>query len=83
MAGPCFSPDGQTLFLNIQNPGITYAVWGPFPRASASAQRRMAFAAPPAHLAPRVSGEVLELAAKYGRTLLQAAAYARLGVPLL
>ncbi|MGF1479720.1 MAG: alkaline phosphatase PhoX [Cyanophyceae cyanobacterium] len=32
-AGACFSPDGQTLFVNIQDPGITYAIWGPFPRA--------------------------------------------------
>lgn len=26
--GVCFSPDGQTMFLNIQNPGITFAIWG-------------------------------------------------------
>lgn len=67
----------------MQNPGITYAIWGSFPRASAAAQRRMAFAVPPAHLAPRVSGGVLELAARYGRTPFQAAAYDRLGVPLV
>jgi len=29
-AGVCFSPDGSTLFVNIQNPGITFAVTGPF-----------------------------------------------------
>ena len=31
IAGATFSPDGQTLFFNIQNdPGTTYAVWGPW-----------------------------------------------------
>lgn len=39
-AGACFSPDGRTLFFNIQGgttradaphlPGGTYAVWGPW-----------------------------------------------------
>ena len=31
-AGATFSPDGQTLFVNIQRPGITYAIWGPWDR---------------------------------------------------
>lgn len=31
-AGATFSPDGQTLFLNIQNPGMTLAIWGPWDR---------------------------------------------------
>lgn len=30
LAGVCFSPDGSTLFVNIQNPGVTLAVTGPF-----------------------------------------------------
>lgn len=31
IAGATFSPDGRTLFFNLQNqPGATYAVWGPW-----------------------------------------------------
>ena len=30
LAGPCFSPDGNTLFVNIQNPGATIAITGPW-----------------------------------------------------
>ena len=29
-AGACFSPDGNTMFVNIQTPGITFAIWGPW-----------------------------------------------------
>lgn len=28
--GACFSPDGSTMFVNIQRPGITLAITGPF-----------------------------------------------------
>ncbi|HEU5077405.1 MAG TPA: alkaline phosphatase PhoX [Polyangiaceae bacterium] len=32
-AGATFSPDGQTLFVNIQgNPALTFAIWGPWKR---------------------------------------------------
>lgn len=27
-AGACFSPSGDTLFVNIQTPGLTFAIWG-------------------------------------------------------
>lgn len=33
LAGACFSPDGQTMFVNIQTPGVTFAIWGPWSRA--------------------------------------------------
>lgn len=28
--GPTFAPDGKTFLVNIQNPGLTFAIWGPF-----------------------------------------------------
>ncbi|BAY13345.1 alkaline phosphatase PhoX [Calothrix sp. NIES-2098] len=34
-AGACFSPDGHTMFVNIQDPGITCAIWGPWNRKRA------------------------------------------------
>jgi uncharacterized protein len=30
MAGVTYSPDGKWLFFNIQSPGITFAVTGPW-----------------------------------------------------
>ena len=30
--GACFAPDGSALFVNIQEPGITYAIRGPWER---------------------------------------------------
>lgn len=29
-AGATFSPDGETLFVNLQDPGLTVAIWGPW-----------------------------------------------------
>ncbi len=31
LAGVCFSPDGSTMFVNIQYPGMTVAITGPWP----------------------------------------------------
>ncbi|MGH8828550.1 MAG: alkaline phosphatase PhoX, partial [Jiangellaceae bacterium] len=32
-AGATFSPDGRTLFVNIQaSRGMTFAIWGPWER---------------------------------------------------
>ncbi len=30
IAGACFDPTGEILFMNIQTPGITFAIWGPW-----------------------------------------------------
>ncbi len=30
LAGACYSPDGKWLFMNIQSPGITFAITGPW-----------------------------------------------------
>ncbi|WP_237133069.1 PhoX family protein [Pseudohongiella sp. O18] len=32
IAGACFDPSGEFLFINVQNPGITFAIWGPWER---------------------------------------------------
>ena len=31
LSGVCFSPDAKTMFVNIQYPGTTLAITGPFP----------------------------------------------------
>jgi secreted PhoX family phosphatase len=81
-AGPTFSPDGNTFFVNFQNPGITFAVWGPFGGQSAARQQQMAVAAPPSQMAPQISGELAEAARKFGMSPLEVAAYDRLGVSI-
>lgn len=30
LAGPCFSPSGKTLFVNVQDQGLTFAINGPW-----------------------------------------------------
>lgn len=36
-AGSCFSPDGTTLFVNIQTPGMTLAITGPWSKLERNA----------------------------------------------
>jgi hypothetical protein len=33
-AGSTFSPDGKTLFVNVQTPGLTCAIWGPWEKGA-------------------------------------------------
>ncbi len=33
LTGVCFSPDGRTMFANVQSPGTTFAITGPFSSA--------------------------------------------------
>ena len=33
-AGACFAQRGQTLYVNIQTPGITFAIWGPWAKGA-------------------------------------------------
>lgn len=80
--GPTFSPDGRTFFLNVQHPGHTFAITGPFPRRNTGRQRELAMSAPRHARAPRVSGEMRETAERRHLSPYEVAAYARLGVDL-
>ena len=77
LTGPCFSPDGQTLFLSIQETGITFAIWGPFAAPDAGRKRRMA-AGSPGEFGPSVGAEGAEFALRHGISRLEAAAFQRL-----
>jgi secreted PhoX family phosphatase len=81
-AGPTFSPDGRTFLVNIQNPGLTLAIWGLLRYRNPSRQSRTSVAVPPDEFTPRVSGELAEAAARHGTGTLDAAALDRLGLPL-
>ena len=83
LTGPCFSPDASTLFVGYQEPGITFAVWGPWPQPNAARRARMARAQPPVELASQLTPEIRDAARRLGITPLRAAAQQRLGVLLL
>ena len=82
-AGPTFSPDGKTFFVNVQTPGITFAIWGPFARRNSARQQAMGYAAPPANLGPVVSDKLAAFAEEQGMSLLEVAALERHGMPIL
>ncbi|MFG6120495.1 alkaline phosphatase PhoX [Thalassobacillus sp. B23F22_16] len=83
LAGPAFSTRGDTFFVNIQTPGITFAIWGPFARKNAGRQRQMGHAAPPAQYAPKISDKLSAAAEVDGMSNLEAAAFQRHGMPIL
>jgi hypothetical protein len=80
--GPTFSPDGRTFFLNVQHPGHTFAITGPFPRRNAGRQRELATRAPQHKHAPRISGAIRDTAERLDISVYEVAAYERLGVDL-
>ncbi|KAA9029136.1 alkaline phosphatase PhoX [Niallia endozanthoxylica] len=82
-AGPAFSVDGNTFFVNMQTPGITFAIWGPFARKNSTRRRAMNYAQPPADLAPVVSDKLRAFAEEQGMSMLEAAALERHGMPIL
>ncbi|WP_087974128.1 alkaline phosphatase PhoX [Oceanobacillus rekensis] len=83
LAGPTFSPDGKTFFVNIQSPGLTLAIWGPFARRNSGNQRRMGHAAPPKNYEPKISDNLASFAEIQGMSNLEAAAYQRHGIPII
>jgi uncharacterized protein len=79
LSGPCFSPDGQTLFVNLFSPGHTLAIRGPF---RAFAARRRARNAAATGFVPPVHERLAEAAARLGLRVREAAAFDRLGAPV-
>jgi uncharacterized protein len=82
LAGPIFSPDGKTLFMNIQSPGKTFAIWGPFARSNSARAREMSYATPTKDFAPKVSDKLVEFAESQGMSILEAAAFERHGLKI-
>jgi len=80
--GPTFSPSGRTFFVNIQNPGHTFAIRGPFPARNAGGQRAMAGGRARHRWAPKGSDASREYAARHGISPEEAAAFEALGASL-
>ncbi|GAE34490.1 hypothetical protein JCM9157_1551 [Halalkalibacter akibai JCM 9157] len=70
------------MFVNIQTPGLTLAIWGPFARRNAARARTMNHAAPPAGFAPKVTDKLTAFAEEQGISILEAAALERHGVTI-
>lgn len=81
-AGATFDPSGRRFYVNIQSPGLTFVIDGPFKRGDHGHHRKLAAASPPKRYGPKVSGELAEAAGRHGLTRLEAAAYDRLGATL-
>jgi secreted PhoX family phosphatase len=81
-AGATFSPDGKSLYFNIQGEGLTLAITGPFRTAPASTDPPMARALPSRNLEPKVPTDYLMTAMDRGYRKLEAAALHRLELPL-
>lgn len=45
-AGPCFAPDGRTMFVNLQGDGLTLAIRGPFDALTKGAEQNAAATQP-------------------------------------
>jgi secreted PhoX family phosphatase len=82
LCGPTFSPDGRTFFLNIQNPGHTFAITGPFPRPNANRRRQLTHSEPAHPYRPRLTEEMREQAERLNVSAYQIAAYHSIGVEL-
>jgi hypothetical protein len=65
------------MFLSIQEPGVTFAIWGPFAIPSRGRKRQMASGSA-GEFGPQVGAEGAEFALRHGISRLEAAAFQRL-----
>lgn len=80
--GPTFAPDGRTFFVNLQDPGHTFAIWGPFPSRNAGGRRAMAATRARHPWSPAGSDASREYAVRHGISPEEAAAFEALGATL-
>ena len=55
-AGACYSPDGEWLFVNIQTPGVTFAITGPWSAVRSRRENCTTTSGQVTHLAGRGTG---------------------------